>query len=179
MDKKQLIDIIKPNFTYIATCCGLIVITLLAGIWPYQKITSDQQSEIDSLKYQIKEQEVLSPVLKTLLKSADTSGSELLMMKEDPVEFAPQNTTDISKKFKNSALQSGLSILSLGPELKSLTKESRFLPFEMLLHGNLNGLRSFLIDIGRMQFLKHIEIIDIRSRGRTKEYNLKVWVTYK
>ncbi|MBF0450015.1 MAG: hypothetical protein HQK75_04875 [Candidatus Magnetomorum sp.] len=179
MDKKQLIDIIKPNFTYIAGCCGLIFITLVAGIWPYQKITSDQQNEINTLMYQIKEQEALSPVLRTLIESADLSGSELLMMEKEQMEAAPKDTSAISNYFKQAALQAGLSILSLVPELKSLTKDSKYLPFEMQLHGNLNGLRSFLMAIGRLHFLEHIEIIDINSRGRMKEYYLKIWVSYK
>jgi len=178
-DKNQLIDVIRPNFTYIATCCGLIVITLLAGIWPYQKITSDQQEEINALIYQIKEQEALSPVLQTLIDSANLSGNELLMMEKDQADIVPQDTSSISQYFKHSALKSGLSVLSIVPELKSLKKDSRYLPFEMQLHGGLNGLRSFLMTIGRLQFLEHIEIIDIYSRGRMKEYFLKVWVKYK
>jgi Tfp pilus assembly protein PilO len=178
-DKNQFFDVIKPNFTYIATCCGLIVITLLAGIWPYQKIISDQQDEINTLKYQIKEQETLSPVLRTLIESANVSGNELLMMEKDQAEIVPQDTSAISQYLKQSALKSGLSVLSLVPEIKSLTKDSRYLPFEMQLHGSLHGLRSFLMTIGRLQFLEHIETIDIYSRGRIKEYFLKVWVTYK
>jgi len=178
-DKNQLIDVIKPNFTYIATCCGLILITLLAGIWPYQTITSDQQEEINALIYQIKEQEALSPVLKTLIESANMSGNELLIMEKDQADIIPQDTSSISHYFKQSALKSGLRVLSLVPELKSLTKDSRYLPFEMQLHGSLNGLRSFLMTIGRLQFLEQIEIIDIYSRGRMKEYFLKVWVAYK
>jgi len=178
-DKNQLIEVIKPNFTYIATCCGLILITLLTGIWPYQTITSDQQDEINALMYQIKEQETLSPVLKTLIESANMPGNELLMMEKDQSDIIPWDTSSISRYFKQSALKSGLSVLSLVPEFKSLTKDSRYLPFEMQLHGGLNGLRSFLMTIGRLQFLEHIEIIDIYSRGRMKEYFLKVWVTYK
>jgi Tfp pilus assembly protein PilO len=178
-DKNQIIDIIKPNFTYIASCCGLIIITLLAGIWPYQKIISDQQEEINTLTYQIKEQETLSPVLQTLIESANLSGNELLMMEEDQADIVPQDTSSISQNFKQSALKSGLRVLSLVPELKSLTKDSRYLPFEMQLHGSLNGLRSFLMTIGRFHFFEHIETIDIYSRGRMKEYFLKVWVSYK
>jgi hypothetical protein len=178
-DKNQLIDVIRPNFPYIASCCGLIVITLLAGIWPYQKITSDQQEEINALMYQIKEQEALSPVLQTLIEGANMSGNELLMMEKDQPDIVPQDTSSISQYFKQSALKSGLSVLSLVPDLRSLTKDSRYLLFEMQLHGSLNGLRSFLMTIGRLQFLEHIEIIDIYSRGRIKEYYLKVWVSYK
>jgi len=178
-DKNQIIDIMKPNFTYITSCFGLIIITLLAGIWPYQKITSDQQEEINVLKYQIKEQEALSPVLHTLIESANMSGNELLMMEKEQTDIIPQDTSAISQYFKRSALQSGLQVLSLVPEFKTLTKDSRYLPFEMQLHGGLNGLRSFLMTIGRLQFLEYIEIIDIYSRGRMKEYFLKVWVAYK
>jgi len=178
-DKNQIIDVIKPNFAYIASCCGLIIITLLAGIWPYQKITSNQQDEINALIYQIKEQEALSPVLQTLIESASMSGNELLMMENDQAQIISQDTNSISQYFKHSALKSGLNVLSLVPELKSLTKDSRYLQFEMQLHGSLNGLRSFLMAIGRLHFLKHIEIIDIYSRGRMKEYFLKVWVAYK
>jgi hypothetical protein len=177
-DKNQIFDIIKPNFTYIATCCGLIIVTLLAGIWPYQKITSDQQEEINALKYQIKEQEALSPVLHTLLESANISGNELLMMEENQADISPLDTSTISQYFKRSALQSGLNVLSLVPELKTLTKDSRYLPFKMQLNGGLNGLRSFLMTIGRLPFLEYVEIIDIYSRGRMKEYFIKVWVAY-
>jgi Tfp pilus assembly protein PilO len=177
-DKNQFIDVIKPNLTYIATCCGLIIITLLAGIWPYQKITSNQQEEINALIYQIKEQEALSPVLKKLIESANLSGNELLMMEKDQPEIVLRDTSSISQYIKQSALRSGLSVLSLVPELKSLTKDSNFLPFEMKLQGSLNGLRSFLMTIGRLQFLEHIETIDINSRGRMKEYFLKVWISY-
>jgi len=179
MDKKQIIEILKLNFTYIAMCCGIIVITLIAGIYPYQKIINEQQKEIDTLTYQIQEQEALSPVLKTLLESTDLSGNELLMMEKDQEKWEPKDTSSISQYLKKTALQAGLSVLSLVPELKSLTKDSKFLPFEMQLHGNLNGLRSFLMAIGRLSFLEHIEIIDIYSRGRMREYYFKVWVSYK
>ncbi|KPA08948.1 hypothetical protein MHK_010867 [Candidatus Magnetomorum sp. HK-1] len=179
MNKKQITEILKLNFTYIAVCSGIIIITLLVGIWPYQKITNEQQYEISTLIYQIKEQKALSPVFRTLIEGANVSGNELLMMEKDQEEWSPQDTSSISQYLKKIALQAGLSVLSLIPELKSLTKDSKYLPFEIQLHGNLNGLRSFLMAIGRLHFIEHVEIIDINSRGRMKEYFLKVWVLYK
>jgi len=179
MDKTQLYEIIKPNFSYIMTCFVVIVLTLLIGIWPYQAIISDQDDEISMLEYQIKEQEALSPVLKTLINSADMTGNELLMMEKEQADTEPKDTYSISHCLKQSALQAGLSVLSIAPALKTLTKDSKYLPFELQLHGSLNGLRSFMMSIGRLQFLEHIEIIDINSRGRMKEYYLKILTSYK
>jgi hypothetical protein len=180
MDKSQFIEIIKPNYKFIVSCCVISTIILLAGIWPYQRYIADQNNEINLLQYQIKEQEALSPVLKTLIESGDVSGNELLMIEQEQSDgIIPKDTSTISEMFKKFARKAGLSIISLAPELNSLTKDSKYLPFEMQLHGDLIGLRNFLVSIGRIHCLEHIETIDIYSRGRMKEYYLKIWTAYK
>jgi hypothetical protein len=58
----------------------------------------------------------------------------------------------------------------------SLMPESGYLFMRLRLSGDFFKIREFLIDLGAIPSLEHIEEINIRSTKASKELRLKIWL---
>jgi hypothetical protein len=65
------------------------------------------------------------------------------------------------------------------PEVDSLADNTGILALRLNLNGDFLELRSFLSELGTMQYMEGIEEITIRSSGRGKEFRLKLLLALK
>jgi Tfp pilus assembly protein PilO len=78
--------------------------------------------------------------------------------------------------FGTAAKASGLSLLSARPNLNALAGDAQFLPVEAVLRGDFLRFRNFLIHIGSLPYVHHIEEITIQSKAEATEFQVKIWV---
>ena len=82
----------------------------------------------------------------------------------------------ISKVFQDFAGRRNLKLEEITTDDSSLTQESGYLLMRLRLSGDFFKIRKFLIDIGAIPSLEHIEEINIRSTKTSKELRLKIWL---
>jgi Tfp pilus assembly protein PilO len=160
----------------IAVICavGILAFWMLI-ISPSQKTVDELDREIDSLNSRIEEQRILTPVFHNLLDRAKMKGiSELPSPEKSKLSYGDMNA--ISKVFQDIAGRHNLKLDEITTDVNSLMQESGYLVMRLHLSGDFFDIRKFLVDLGSIPSLEHIEEINIRSGKASKELNLKIWL---
>jgi len=166
---------LAQSFVILVICTVGIVAFFVLIILPSKTTSADLGQEIESLTVRIEEQRILTPVFHSLLKRAkidDRSG--LPSPKKSKLTHGDMNA--ISTVFQDFAGRRNLKLEEITTDDSSLTQESGYLLMRLRLSGDFFKIREFLIDIGSIPSLEHIEEINIRSTKTSKELRLKIWL---
>ena len=156
-------------------CAVGIVVFWVLIIFPSQKTADELDQEIERLNSRIEEQRILTPVFHNLLERAKMKGpSELPSPEKSKLTYGDMN--EISKEFQDIAGRHNLKLEEITTDVNSLMQESGYLVMRLHLSGDFFDIRKFLIDIGSIPSLEHIEEISIRSGKASKELKLKIWL---
>jgi hypothetical protein len=156
---------------------GILSFSLLI-ILPSQKTNAELDLDIAKLNARIEEQRILTPIFHSLLKRAQKKGpTELPSPKKAKLTHGDMNA--ISTVFQDIAGKHNLKLEEITTDVRSLMQESGYLLMRLRLSGDFFNIRKFLIDLGSIPSLEHIEEINIRPTKTSKELGLKIWLAQK
>ena len=82
----------------------------------------------------------------------------------------------ISKAFQDIAARHDLNLEEVKTDVSSMMQNSGYLMMRLRLSGNFYKFRDFLVDLGSIPFLEHIEEINIRPVKTARELEIKLWL---
>jgi Tfp pilus assembly protein PilO len=176
MDKPKLgINIPQQSLVYIGLCLIGVAIFVLGGIIPASRTLAELDTQTASVRYRLEEQKILVPYQQMLKDSGDKKDSGFLPMPDRGK--LPQGQIDaIPLNLGNAAKTSGMSLVSAVPNLKAMTGDASSLPVNVVLRGSFADFRKFLIAIGGLPYVEHVEEIEIQGKPDAREYRLTLWV---
>lgn len=160
--------------SYVLCGVGLLALLLIA-ILPRYITLSELDKQITSLNADIDEQKILHPVFKDLLKKALAKAPVGLPFPEK-VKLERDKTDKIALTFQELAKKSNLKLEKIITDVDSLIDDSGFLMLNVILKGDIFDLRNFLVKLGEVQYIEHIERVQIRALDKSKEMRLKLWI---
>jgi len=178
MEQKGSPELPGKIIRHLSICTAGILGFILLAIWPHQKLLARLDMEIKSMETQIEKQRVLFPIYKDLLKKVRSERLGDLPFPER-AELDRDKTAEISSICKEIALKNNLEVVSIIPDISSLAKRPGLLPISMLLKGNFFDFRNYLIQLGEIPYLEHIEEIRIQPVEGSKEFRLKFQMALK
>ena len=159
---------------FVACAVGIVAFWVLI-IFPSQKTADELDQEIEILNSRIEEQRILTPVFHNLLDRARMKGpSELPSPERSKLTYGDMSA--ISTQFQDIAGRHNLKLEEITTDVNTLMQESGYLVMRLQLSGDFFDIRKFLVEIGSIPSLEHIEEINIRSARTSKELNLKIWL---
>ena len=156
-------------------CAVGIVAFLFLIILPSQKTSAELDREIEVLNARIEEQRILTPVFHSLLKRAKTEAPSMLPS-PDKTNLTHGDMNTISKAFQDIAARHDLKLEELKTDVSSMMQNSGYLMMRLRLSGNFYKFRDFLVDLGSIPYLEHIEEINIRPVKTARELEIKLWL---
>ncbi|MBW2570218.1 MAG: hypothetical protein JRE47_12870 [Deltaproteobacteria bacterium] len=175
MELKQFIKLQGRGSIYFLVFGAAILILIVIGIYSSKKFSEIKNREIKALCYEIEEQKVVFPVYSNLLDKMPVIGPEVLAfpaktrLSEDKIEEIPMRFAEIAQKCK-------LEAVSIIPDVMSLDRDSGRLLVDVFVKGDFFNFRKFLIEIGRVPYLEHIEKVHIQRTMEGKELKVKMWL---
>lgn len=174
-DTKLGIDVPQQSVIYIVVCLFGILIFVFAGIIPAGRSLVELDEQIADARYRMEEQKTLIPLLQLLQGQSSKRESQILPLPEKG--RLPQARIDtIPVAFGTAAKTSGMTLVSALPNLNALTGDAQFLLVDAVLRGDFLQFRRFLIQIGGLPYVQHIEEIVIQEKADVQEFRLKIWV---
>ncbi len=174
-DTKLGIHIPQQSVIYVAVCLIGILIFVFAGIVPAGRTLAELDGQIADARYRMEEQKTLVPLLQSLQGQSDRKESQILPLPEKGK--LPQTRIDtLPVAFGTAAKMSGMTLVSALPNLNALTGDAQFLSLDAVLRGDFIRFRKFLIQIGGLPYVQHIEEITIQEKTEASEFRLKIWV---
>lgn len=163
------------SIAFLFICAGGLLAFILLVIYPQQISLDEADMEIMALKGRIEEQKILYPVFLDLLRKARFKGTEgLPFPKRDRLKR--DETVKIPTIFQQIAQKNHLKLVDIKSDIDSLVDSSGFLKINLELEGNFFDLRSFMLQLGELPYLEHIEQIQVRSAHEIKTVHLKIWL---
>ena len=175
MEQKQSVKVPGRSVAYLLMC-GVGVLAFIAiGLYPSQSHLGALDMEIAKIRCQIEQHKELFPIYKGLLKRSEAKGLTVL---PSPVKstLPPDKTEEIPVILGQLAAKCNLKAISIVPDVLSLADGSGLLLVNALVKGEFFDFRKFLIELGGVPYLKHIEEIHLQKTMGGKECRLKIWL---
>ena len=176
MDKPKLgVNIPQQSLLYIGMCLIGISIFLLGGILPASRTLSELEAQTATARYRLEEQKILAPFHQMLEGSENKKDSGILPMPERG-KIPQAQINNIPLNLATAARTSGMSMVSAVPNLAAMAGNASLLPVDVVLRGNFADFRKFLIALGGIPYVEHVEEITIQGKPDAREYRLTLWV---
>ena len=174
VDKIPKNPLTQSLFIFVICVVGVLAFLLLI-ILPSQKTSAQLDREIDELNVRIEEQRILTPVFHSLLKRAKMAPPSALPSPEK-TKLTHDGMNTISKVFQDIAVRHNLTLEEVKTDVSSMMEDSGYLMMRLRLSGNFYKFRDFLVDLGSIPSLEHIEEISIRPMKTARELRIKLWL---
>jgi hypothetical protein len=152
--------------------CALLFFFLLV-VYPQRISLAEADLDIKKLKGSIAEQKILYPIFQDFLKKARVKDTESLPFPKK-TKLMRSETAKISSIFQKITQKSNLVLKEIIPDVDALISGSGYLKLNLTVQGEFLDLRNFMLHLGELPYLEHIERIQIRSIQDTKEISFKI-----
>ena len=163
------------SVNYIVLCLIGLLILILGGIVPANRTIHGLDDNIAVLKSQIEERKILVPLYASLQKQSEKKKLAVLPL-PDKGKLAPSLLPTLTQVFRTEAGKSGMALISVVPNLDALTGNAQYIPVDIALRGNFAAFRKFLIQIGGIPYLRHIEEIEVQVQPESRDYKIKLQI---
>ncbi len=161
--------------TYLLICIGGLILFFVFVIYPYHRSLANADLDIKTIKSRIEEQKILYPVFMDLLKKARVKESKGLPFPEK-VKLARDDAGKISSIFQDIAQKTNFKLINIIPDSDSLEEGSEHFKVDLVMKGAFADFRNFLVALGEVPYLEHVERIQVRTVKNDKEIRIKVWM---
>ena len=175
MSNKLTSNPLTQSLLIFLVCAVGVLAFFLLIILPSQKTSAELDQDIAKLNARIEEQRILTPLFHTLLQRAKNEGPPDL---PDPkkTKLTQGGYEQISRRFQDIARKYNLKLEEITTDVRSMVQESGYLLMRLRLSGDFFNIRKFLVELGSIPSLEHVEEINIRSAKTSKELRLKIWL---
>lgn len=172
---KQNFKIPPQSLLYIGIC--LIVVILFIMLWfiPSNRTMEELSAKTDDVRFRIEEQRALQPLYLALKSRIEKKDSEILPLPDKGV-LSHKDITTLPMVLRTAAKDSGMTFGSAVPNPATVTSGGKFLSVDAILRGKFFDFRKFLINLGAIPYIQHIEEISIQQKPDAMEFNMKIWV---
>jgi hypothetical protein len=175
MKKKWYKILPVRTLIYLSVSIFIVVTFLLVIVYPYYQSLATLDKEIDGMYRRAEKQKVLLPLYMKLVEKSEASVPDKLILPSR--KSLSKNNIDLIPSFiKGIARKSGMKVIAINPDLTTLTTKKDLLLIYATVRGSFFDVRNFLIELGKVPAVDHIEEIDIRQKVTDKECKLKLWL---
>jgi len=173
--KKTSVNIPEKSLWYLFICGGIILLIILVGIFPLYKVKANSADKIKRLENQLVAQKELGPIYLILTKTMENKKKRVLPNPEIKT-ISREKAENFPDMFKEITEKSGLRMVSITPDLSSLTGNTSFLVQNAIVRGDFAGFRKLLIELGEVSYVKKIEEVSMRQLPGSMELKAKIWL---
>jgi len=163
------------NIFVILVFGGGVLLFIMLAIFPNYISYNSIVHDINSLKSQIEEQKILSPIYEDLSDKATFEEPRNLPFPE-PQKLSKYDTNKISSIIQGIVEINGFTLKSIDTDVEGLMSESGILKLSVSMTGDFMEFRNVLIGLGSLPYLAHIEVIQINSFQEQTKIMLKIWI---
>jgi len=166
------IKIPQKSITYIIICSSLLVILLLIGIYPLHRALANRNEKIAEKNVSLEEQKLLLPVYEALKQKIGKKNTRSL-----PLPAAGQLPSDqigrLEVDLKDIAGKAKMELVSFLPGVTAADGKSKSISVEAVARGEFFPMRKFLIGLGGLSYVEHIEEVQLSRTADALEIKVK------
>lgn len=153
----------------------LLLVFAAATILPVLTEIKKADTDIAEAKVEIERQKLLHPAHEEILEVVRTPLPEGLPMPE-PATLSEADIAGVESLLDQAAQAAGFTTREIAPDPSSLADDSRFLLVNASFQGEVAGLRTFMIQLGAIPVLTHIEQMRIEESLGSILFDFRLWL---
>jgi len=161
------------TITYSLIYTGVIIAFIALVLYPFHKSLSQQDTRIRRLEGQIEKQKILHPFYQELVRKLRSQHPKQLPFPPEG-KLTRDKIDQIPSIFREVAQRSGLQSLAVSPDIQSVTSDSDTLLLTAAVKGDFFTFRSYVIELGKIPYLAHIEQIQINPISGSRKFKLRM-----
>lgn len=175
MIKKTNQEIPSNSLSYVLICGGIIILISLLGIIPFYQYNANRSQAVKNIQDQINEKQELGQVYLLIQKA---SGKKEIHALPNPAKtrLSRQDVDRFQDTFRTVAGESGLTTISLIPDVKTMASGSQNLLYNATIQGEFTNFHKLLVKLGALSYIDQIEEINIKQDSDSMEFGLKIWI---
>ncbi len=166
-----------PTRSAVAAIIGFVVLLLVGVVLLYPVVRDGLRLSEDIAKEgrRIEEQQALLPLYMEMKKIVDQGVAQGLPPAKT-VALALDQVPGVSALFEECAAKSGAQTFTVTPDPDSLAKGGKSLSVRVVLRGEPENFRNFLVGVGRLPSLETIETIRAKRVSEGFDYLVVAWL---
>ncbi|MBN2397150.1 MAG: hypothetical protein JXI32_02120 [Deltaproteobacteria bacterium] len=170
---KQIGKIPGRSVIYLVLCAVVLIIFYFAALYPYQRALNTIDAKTAQVAALIKKQRTLMPLYEEMVKRGEGKIRGTLPVPD--IQPLPRGGIEtVSPLFQRMADESGMQVVSIRPDVLTLTEGSDDMVVTLQLRGAFLDFRKFLVRVGGALPLKRVEEIEIRQENGGRQFSLTV-----
>jgi hypothetical protein len=175
LDNSFLKKVPMQSIIYLGVCLLGILFLVLGGILPASRAGKQLDGAVHVLKQQIEERKILVPLQASLAQQIARRPEEVLPL--PPKEkMSPSMLNTLPRVFTMAAARSGVSLVSVIPNLGADTGISHSITVDVGVRGTIESFRKFLIQVGGMSCVDHIETMEVKVSPDNLDCKVKILI---
>lgn len=163
------------SISYMAMCIVGLSILVLGGILPAYRTIHTLDKRITDLNRRIDDQKNLTSLFVALKEQTGQNDRAILPLPARE-KLSPDKLDTIPPVFRKAAGNSGMSLVSAVPDLGALAGSAQFIPVNVVLRGNTRDFRKFILEIGAIPYIDHVEKIEVHVGPENREFRLNIQI---
>jgi len=173
---KKITEIFPAQSLIFFFICGAgIVVFVFFIIIPSQKSTAELDTHIEELENRIGQQRTLTPVFHSLLNKAKAKEQAKLPITQK-AKLARDDMKKAFDQIQAIARIYNLKLDEITPDVNSLKENSGYLLIRLAVTGDFFNFREFLIDLGAIPSLAHIQEMRITAIEGSRQIKINIWL---
>ncbi len=164
------------NVIVISLLGGGILLFILLSIFPNYLAYSNIKHEISTLKNQIEEQRLLSPIFSEIKEKTKFKDPENLPFPQK-ARLSKNETGNMAAVIQKIIRQNDFNLINFLTDVDSFFEDSGMLKVSIEMTGDFMNLRKMILQLGALPYLSHIEYIRIDSNADIQQFQLKIWIS--
>jgi len=163
----------STTIIYLLVYAGVILAFTAVVLYPFHTSLSQQDVRIRKLEGQIEKQKILHPFYQELVKKLRSQRHKQLPF--PPEGKLPRDKIDkLPSIFREIAKRSGLQPLAVSPDIQSIAGNPDTLLLTAAVKGDFFTFRNYVIELGTIPYLVHIEQLQINPVYGSRKFRLKM-----
>jgi len=165
----------RQSMIYLGLCMFGVLLFIVLGVIPSWFSLNALERKIVGMKFQIEEQKVLAPLYKSVSSLPQKKGPVALPMPAlERLETSRMNM--IPERIGQIARDNNMGVISVLPDLKTITEDGQRLSVEVTVTGDFANLRKFLIGLNTVPYVESTKEISVRQEKNAQLFRIKLWI---
>ncbi len=155
---------------------GLLLVFAAATIYPVLSDIGKTNMAIALAKVDIERQEMLHPVYEEIQDVVRTPLPDGLPMPKAET-LSEAGIAGVEPLLDQAAQRADFTAREIAPDPSSLVEDARYLLVNASFQGEMAGLRTFMIELGAIPFLTHVEQMRIEESFGATLFHFRLWMS--
>ena len=140
-----------------------------------RQLSFEYDRQTAALRTELAKQKIFQPAYARLLEQSELHLPENLPMPERS-PLPREQIAALPEVYRELTDETNTDFQIVIPDITFLGKDSKWLRLDVLVKGQFFDLRDFLLELGKLPYLEHIEQVKVQTTRAAKECTIKMWL---